>query len=59
MPTFDLNFKKNSSSPVDCMTLLAARVIADFNMTFMKLYSNVVIVPIVQKNAIVLCRGHL
>ncbi len=41
------------------MTWLAARVTADFNMTFMKLHSDVVIVPIVQKNAIVFCGGHL
>lgn len=41
------------------MAWLTARVIADLDMTFKEFHSNVVIVSIIQEDAIVFCSGHL
>lgn len=41
------------------MAGLTARVIADLDVSLEEFDSNVVIVSIIQKNAIVLCSGHL
>lgn len=49
----------SSGIPVNGMAGLTARVIADLDVTFKKFHSNVVIVSIIQEDAIVLCSGHL
>lgn len=45
--------------PVDGRAGVAAWVIADTHVALVQLYCDVVIVPVVQQDAIVLCRGHL
>lgn len=42
------------SSPVDGVSWLAARVIADLDVTLVELHSNMIIVPIVQQDPVVL-----
>lgn len=41
------------------MAGLTARVVADLDVTLKEFHSNVVIISIIQKDAIVLCSGHL
>lgn len=45
--------------PVDGRAGIAAWVIADTHVALVQLYCDVVIVPVVQQDPIVLCRGHL
>ena len=45
--------------PVDGRAGVAARVVADTHMALIQLHCDVVIVPIVQQDPIVLCRGDL
>lgn len=45
--------------PVDGRAGVAARVVADTHVTLVQLHCDVVIVPIVQQDPVVLCRGDL
>lgn len=45
--------------PVDGRAGVAARVVADTHMALVQLHGDVVIVPVVQQDPVVLCRGDL
>lgn len=45
--------------PVDGMTRLAARVIADLDMALIQLHCDVIIVSVIKKDTVVLCGRHL
>lgn len=49
----------SSDIPVNGMAGLTARVVADLDVTLEEFHSNVVVVSIIQEDAIVLCSGHL
>jgi len=50
---------ETSSLPVNGVSWLAARVIANLNMALEELHCNMIIVSIVQQDTIVLSCGHL
>lgn len=46
-------------SPVDGVAGLAAGVVADLDVTLVELHSDVIVVSVVQQDAVVFSRGHL
>lgn len=50
---------KGGSVPVDGMSWLAARVIADLHVTLIELHCDMIVVSIIKKDAVVLCCRHL
>lgn len=50
---------KGGPIPVDGMSWLAARVIADLHVTLIELHCDMIIVSIIKKDTIVLCCRHL
>lgn len=50
---------KGGSVPVDGMSWLAARVIADLHVTLIELHCDMIVVSIIKKDAVVLSCRHL
>lgn len=50
---------KGGTVPVDGMSWLAARVIADLHVTLIELHCDMIVVSIIKKDAVVLCCRHL
>lgn len=50
---------KGGRVPVDGMSWLAARVIADLHVTLIELHCDMIVVSIIKKDAVVLCCRHL
>lgn len=45
--------------PIDGVSGLAARIVADFDMTLVELHRDVIVVSVVQEDAVVFSCGHL
>lgn len=45
--------------PVDGVSGLAARIVADFDVTLVELHRDVIVVSVVQEDAVVFSCGHL
>lgn len=50
---------ESGSAPVDGVSRLAARVIADLHVTLIELHGDMVVVSVIKKDPVVLCRRHL
>lgn len=59
--TAETSFRKHKGGtvPVDGMSWLAARVIADLHMTLIELHCDMIVVSIIKKDTVVLCCRHL
>lgn len=51
--------RRRGTVPVDGVSWLAAGIIADFDVALVELHCNVIIVSVVQEDAIILGCGHL
>lgn len=51
--------RRRGTVPIDGVSWLAAGIVADFDVALVELHCNVVIVSVVQEDAVILSCGHL